>query len=112
MRPILLAVRFLLELALLGALAFWGFTLDQGLLVRVLAGIGAPAMAIAVWARWVAPKSPRQLDDPPRFLIELALFAVAAVGLYVAGQPVLAIVLISVYLLDRLALTATGGTGL
>jgi hypothetical protein len=52
------------------------------------------------------------LDDPARFTVELILFAAASFALVSAGLTVLGVVLTSVYLLDRLALTATGGTGL
>jgi hypothetical protein len=97
---------------MLAALAYWGFDLEADIGIRLLAGLGGPAAAIGVWGRWVAPKSSHQLDDPARFAVELILFAAASVALVSAGLTVLAVVLISVYLLDRLALTATGGTGL
>lgn len=97
---------------MIAALAYWGFTLDQPPVWRLVAGIGAIVVAVLVWGRWVAPKSDNQLDDPVRFVVELVLFAATAVALMAAGQTVLAIVLISVYLLDRIALTLTGGTGL
>lgn len=112
MRAVLLGVRFLLELAMIAALAFWGFGLDADLGLRLLAGLGAPGIAIGVWGRWVAPKSSHQLDDPARLALEVVLFAAAAGALAATGQTVLGVVLMSVYLLDRLALTATGGTGL
>jgi hypothetical protein len=112
LRSLLLAIRFLLELAMLAALAYWGFDNEANLGLRILAGLGAPAIAIGVWGRWVAPKSSHQLDDPARFTVELILFAAASFALVSAGLTVLGVVLTSVYLLDRLALTATGGTGL
>lgn len=97
---------------MLAAFAYWGFNLEQELTFRFLAGIGAPAVAIAIWGRWVAPKSAHQLEDPPRFVIELALFAAASLGLYLADQMGLGVLLISVFLVDRVALMLTGGTGL
>lgn len=97
---------------MLAALAYWGFDLEAELGIRLLAGLGAPAIAIWVWGRWVAPKSSHQLVDPARFAVELILFAAASVALVSAGLTLLGAVLISAYLLDRLALTATGGTGL
>ena len=47
LRGITLTVRFLCELAMLAALAFWGFTAGEGLLAWVL-GIGAPVLAAGV----------------------------------------------------------------
>lgn len=111
LRGLLLAVRFLLELCLIASFAYWGLHLDAGLPTRLAAGVGAAGLAIVVWGRWVAPKASRQLDDPARFFVETLLFAAAAVGLAHAGQWTLGIVVILVYLIDRVALVVTGGTG-
>ncbi|MBK6326645.1 MAG: DUF2568 domain-containing protein [Chloroflexi bacterium] len=37
-----LALRFFLELCALAALAYWGFHLDQGIVWKGIAGLGAP----------------------------------------------------------------------
>jgi hypothetical protein len=47
LRGVTLTVRFLCELAMLAALAFWGFTAGEGLLAWVL-GIGAPVLVAGV----------------------------------------------------------------
>ena len=73
-----LGVRFLLELVLLGALAWWGFSLDAPLLVRILVGLGAPALAAVVWGRWIAPRARGRLQDPLRFGIETVLWIAGA----------------------------------
>jgi hypothetical protein len=52
-----LAVRFLCELSMLAALAFWGFQVGDGVGAWML-GIGAPLLAAAVWGAFVAPKAP------------------------------------------------------
>ena len=41
---------FLLEIAALGALVVWGFTVGANLAVRLLLGLGAPAVLITVWS--------------------------------------------------------------
>lgn len=84
-----LALRFVLELCLLAALAVWGFGLESAL-AQILAGIGAPVAAAAVWGTLVAPKAPNRLDDPWRLVLELALFALAATALAAAGYGPLA----------------------
>ncbi|MGE5691234.1 MAG: DUF2568 domain-containing protein [Pseudomonadota bacterium] len=73
-----LAVRFGLELVLLVALAWRGFTLDAPLLVRILVGLAAPAAAVAVWARWIAPRAAGRLADPLRFGVETVLWIAGA----------------------------------
>jgi hypothetical protein len=92
LRGVTLAVRFLCELAMLAALAYWGFTVGDGIGAWVL-GVGAPLLAAVVWGAWVAPKARWPVPMPVRVVIELVLFGSAVGGLTIAGQPVLAVVL-------------------
>lgn len=94
MTALLLAVRFGTELALFVLLAVVGAALGEGLVLSVALAALLPAVAIAVWAMWVAPKASRRLADPARLLVELALFAVAAVGLALVGYDGWALVFI------------------
>ena len=73
-----LGVRFLLELALVGSLAWWGLSLNGPLLVRIVVGVGAPALALVVWGRWIAPRARGRLQDPLRFGIETVLWIAGA----------------------------------
>jgi hypothetical protein len=92
LRGVTLTVRFLCELAMLAALAYWGFIVGDGIGAWVL-GVGAPLVAAVVWGAWVAPKARWPVPIPVRVVIELVLFGVAVGALAVAGQPVLAVVL-------------------
>jgi Protein of unknown function (DUF2568) len=87
-----LTARFLCELAMLAALAFWGYVVGEGPWAWLL-GIGAPVLAAVVWGTFVAPKARIPVSAPVRVQIELVLYALAAVGLSAAGQPVAAVVL-------------------
>jgi hypothetical protein len=80
-------VRFLLELALLAVLAWWGFGLDAPLALRIAAGLAAPAVALAVWSRWIAPRAERRLADPLRLAVEGVLWLAGAGALWVAWRP-------------------------
>jgi hypothetical protein len=91
-RGVTLAVRFLCELGMLAALAFWGFGVGEGIVPWVV-GIGAPLAAALVWGAFVAPRAWRPVPGLVRVAIELVLFAAAAAGLVAAGQPVAAAVL-------------------
>src|SRR5213592_1081485 len=66
-------LRFVLELALLAAISYFGFTF--GGLVGWVLGLGLPAIVIAIWGAFVAPRAVRRLADPARLVLELALFA-------------------------------------
>ena len=92
LRGVTLTVRFLCELAMLAAFAFWGFAVGDGAGAWVL-GVGAPLLAAAVWGAWVAPKARWPVPIPTRVVIELVLFGAAAGALVVAGQPLAAVVL-------------------
>lgn len=92
LRGVTLTVRFLTELAMLAALAYWGFNAGGGIGAWVL-GLGAPAAAAVVWGAFVAPKAIRPVSVPVRLAIELVVFGAAAIGLAVSGQVVLAVVL-------------------
>lgn len=108
LRIINMTVRFVLELCMLAALAYWGFQLDGGWLVRVAVGIGAPLLTATVWGLLIAPKAKRRLAEPWRFLVELVLFGLAAAALVGVARPSLAIALLVVYLLNRLLVILWG----
>jgi hypothetical protein len=92
LRRAVLTIRFLCELAMLAALGYWGFEAGDGAAGWLL-GIGAPALAIAIWAAFVAPKARRPVAVPIRLAIELVLFGAAAVSLVASDQPLLAVLL-------------------
>jgi hypothetical protein len=91
LRAVVLTVRFLCELAMLGALAYWGAATFDGSMAFV-AGIAAPLAAAVVWGLWVAPKARHPVPVVVRLPIEDALFAITTVALVAAGKTTLAIV--------------------
>jgi len=91
LKNINLALAFLLELCMLAALGYWGFTLDQGLAIRVGAGLGLPVLAAVVWGLWMAPRAPKRLQEPLHLIVELLIFGLAIAALYTAGRPQLAL---------------------
>ena len=88
MTSILLALRFLSELALLAAAGAWGHAQGSGFATRWGAAIGAMAVVAFAWGRWVAPKSATRLTDPTRLAVEIVLFALGALALAAAHHPV------------------------
>ena len=113
--PLNLAVRFILEIAALGAIGYWGWTQHDGF-VRYLLAVGGPILAAIVWATFAVPDDPSRSGKAPvpvpgiiRLVLELALFAFAAWALYDAGNSLLALILAAVVLVhyalsyDRIA---------
>ena len=100
LKNINLALAFLLELCMLAALGYWGFTLDQGLAIRAGAGLGAPLLAAVVWGVWMAPRASNRLLEPWHLILELIIFGLAIAALYAAGRPRLALAFGIVYAIN------------
>ena len=99
-----LALRFLLELALLAALAIWGFQLADTIALRLLAGLAAAGAAALLWGLFISPNRRIELGRVPRLLLELALFAVASAALWQLGHPVPGLFLFAAAAADRVFL--------
>ncbi|MGW0670814.1 YrdB family protein [Streptomyces sp. NPDC002746] len=93
MKSLNLLVIFLSELAVIGSVATWGFTLGTGWAPRLLAGIGGPAVMIALWALFGSPEASYKVHGAIRVLFEIGWFGVGAVALALAGYAVPALVL-------------------
>ena len=81
-----LLLALLLELGVLAALAYWGFVTGATLSVKIVLGIGAPIVAVIVWAIWGAPRSPHRLQGMTYWFLRIAFDAIAAIALFVANQ--------------------------
>jgi hypothetical protein len=97
--PLNLALRFLLEIAALVAIGYWGFSQHTGIW-RFVIGIGGPLVAAVLWGALAVPDDPRRSGKAPvpvsgvlRLVLELSLFGFAVWALYDAGSPVLALIL-------------------
>jgi hypothetical protein len=105
---------FLLELAMIAGLAWWGSQAVSGLAGRVALAILTPVAAVIVWALLAAPKARIRLPLPGVLAVKAVVFAGAAVAVYSIGQHALAIVFAvvtavntAVAAVDRQALMAT-----
>ena len=106
------ALAFLLELAAIGALCWWGFDTGHGLLRHIVLGLGAPAAAITLWGLFAAPKARFPVAIPFVLLVKAVVFGSAALACHSLGHPALAWVFAVVVVLntalatvDREALT-------
>ena len=103
-----LALRFLLELGILGALGYWGFTSGSSTWMKWALGLGAPLLAAVVWGTFVAPKAAVELSTPLHLLVELAVFGLAILALFRAGQTNLAAAFGVIYLINKVLLVIWG----
>ncbi|MCX7523340.1 YrdB family protein [Microbacterium sp. STN6] len=84
-------VRFVLELFAFATLAFWGFV-AWPLPWNIVVGIGAPVIAIVLWALFRSPKAVFHIDTFGRAIVEIIVMAAAALAWWDLGQPIVALV--------------------
>ena len=103
-----LAIRFIVELLGIVAVAYWGWQSGPEGVGRIALAVGAAVALIVVWSFVVAPKADNPLSQQARDIIGTVLLVVAAAGLAVAGQPRLALIFAVVVIVDWLALVVIG----
>jgi hypothetical protein len=96
-----LAVRFLLEIGALIALGYWGFQTGQGLIVKIVLGLGAPLLIGLVWSRFGSAGASMPLSGLPRLILETVIFGLAALGLATADQRSLALAFAVIFAVNR-----------
>ncbi|MBA3826200.1 MAG: YrdB family protein [Ktedonobacterales bacterium] len=99
-----LALAFLLELAMLASLAYWGFHATQNPVLKGVLGVGVPLLVIVFWGAFMAPRSPRHLTGMAYLIAQFVIFGLAVAGLAVAGQMLSAIILGALVIFNSLAL--------
>ena len=85
-----LALRFLLELVALAALACWGATTTGGRTIQIVLAIALPTLMAAVWGLFIAPKARIPTGPSGRAILGLIVFLIAAAALWGRGHPRLA----------------------
>lgn len=97
--PINLGVRFILEIAALVAIGYWGWSLATGV-VKYLLAVGLPIAAAAAWGVFRVPGDASASGEAPvpvpglaRLVLEAAFFTLAVWGLYSNGRITLAAIL-------------------
>jgi Protein of unknown function (DUF2568) len=103
-----LTLQFLLELAALAALGFWGYSTGGSRFEQIALAVAAPLVAATVWALFGSPKAPLRLAGAWRLLLELGFFGSAAVALAAAGERLPAVALALVVLTNLALLNALG----
>ncbi len=85
------AARFLVELCMLAAFAYWGSRTGHSTAVNVALALAVPLVAMTVWGLWMAPRSARRLPESLRIPVEVILFGLATAALLDAGATTAAI---------------------
>ncbi|WP_221586397.1 YrdB family protein [Microbacterium sp. G2-8] len=79
-------LRLLSEIVAVASLALWGF-LAWPLPWSIAFGLGAPILAILVWAVFVSPRAMLRVHPFVRALVELLIFVSATLALWALELP-------------------------
>ncbi|MWC30183.1 YrdB family protein [Paenibacillus sp. MMS18-CY102] len=95
-----LGLTFILELCAVAALGYWGFQAGSNLPLRLILGLGAPTLMVLVWGTYLSPKASIPVEGAWKALMIAIVFALAALALYAAGHPTIAVWFFAIFLLN------------
>ena len=81
-----LLAAFLLELAALYILGYWGFQSTHTGIWNWFLGLGAPLLFLSCWSIWAAPKSRKRLKGWKLWTYKFAVFSLVAFALGACGK--------------------------
>ena len=87
-----LALRVLMEVGIVVALAYWGLHTGNGTGAKIVLGVGAPLVGFGFWGAIDFHQAGRAAE-PLRLTQELAVSGLAALAWYEAGQHALGLAL-------------------
>ncbi|MEU7861814.1 YrdB family protein [Nonomuraea sp. NPDC049141] len=97
------ALMFFLELGVLASVGYWGFTVSPNWAIKLLAGLGGPALFIAAWALFGAgggANATFPLTGLARAALEILWFGGGALALYAAGLVTPAAVFAALFIIN------------
>lgn len=94
-------ILFLVELAMLGNFAVWGFTLGAPGVVRAITGLAVPGAVIVLWGMFFSPEASITLAQPWNAMGEYALFGLSAIAIASTGRTTWAIAFFAVAVISE-----------
>ncbi|MGW2938344.1 YrdB family protein [Streptomyces sp. NPDC001156] len=82
---------FLLELAALACLSWWGFAVGDDEALRILLGVGTPLLAVVLWSLFAAPKARLRPPLPLVLAVKAVVLGGGAAAVYGVRHPVAAV---------------------
>jgi hypothetical protein len=107
LRAVNLLLRFLIELAALAGLAFWGATAGHTTTGKIVLALATPLAAAWLWGMYAAPASRHRLDGPARLAVEWSVLGGGAIATAVAGQPWVAVAFLVLAVINAVLLART-----
>jgi hypothetical protein len=81
-----LGLRFLLELAALASVGYWGLRAGDSGLARIALALGIPLAVAIIWGTFLSPNASVPLPGALTVALQLAAFAAAALALIRTGH--------------------------
>ncbi|MFD5191453.1 YrdB family protein [Streptomyces sp. NPDC058357] len=78
---------FVVELAALGALGWWGFAAGDGVVFRLLLAVGAPVAAAVVWGLFAAPRARFRPPLAGVLLVKAVVLGSGVYAVHAVGHP-------------------------
>lgn len=91
---------FLLEVAGIIAISYWGFSLKNLGNLRYIIGIIAPIFIIVIWVIWCAPASVHRLENTGLIILKSIIFIFASFCLWHSKHSALAIILLALFVMN------------
>ena len=102
-----LVLRFLVELAALAGLGFWGWTAGRSTTGQWVLALATPVAAAWLWGMYAAPASRHRLAGRALLAVEWLVFGGAAIATAVAGLPWAAVAFVVVAAANAFVLAKT-----
>jgi hypothetical protein len=103
-----LGLRFILELAALAALGYWGYRTGGTTVAKIGLAAGAVLATAVVWATFVAPNASVSVPGPVHILLQVLVFGAAAAALFTLHRPTLASAFSATVLVNAALMAAWG----
>ncbi len=104
-----LAIRGIMELGIVVALSFWGFHTGRNTLMKIILGVGSPAIVFGFWGL-VDFRNAGNKAEYLRLIQEMVISGLAAVALYFAEQYILALFLALISVAHHILVYSLGET--
>jgi hypothetical protein len=105
-----LGLRFLLELAALAAVAWWGWEAGSSTATSLALAIALPTVVAIVWGAFIAPKARFDVSRPVWYGLQVVIFGGASLALASAWSPAAGIVFALVVAANLAVLFVACGT--
>ncbi len=108
MQGLILALRAVMETAIVVGLAYWGWQTGSGTIAKIGLAIGAPVVGFGFWGLVDFHQAGRAAE-PLRLVQELVVSGLVALAVWSAGQPLLGLLLAVLSIVYHALVYATGG---